>query len=150
MWILFSKILFFFKTNLSGIPSVSNSLDQDQARRSVGPDLGPNFLQRLSADDKSRIWRGKSYGVQGEAILPKLFCFPSEKDFTLEAKKLFLLGTPATILNSAFFCVSLSHLQRTLQLFEFERHDGPFSVFRGPHALGRFCIIFHKGDRQLL
>ena len=39
--------------NLSGIPSVSNSLDPDQARRFVGPDLGPNCLQRLSADDKS-------------------------------------------------------------------------------------------------
>ena len=30
---------------------VSNSLDIDQARRFVGPDLGPNCLQRLSADD---------------------------------------------------------------------------------------------------
>ena len=30
---------------------VSNSLDPGQARRSVGPDLGPNCLQRLSADD---------------------------------------------------------------------------------------------------
>ena len=34
--------------------SVSNSLDPDQDRRSVGPDLGPNCLQRLSADDTSR------------------------------------------------------------------------------------------------
>ena len=32
---------------------VSNGLDQDQDRLSVGPDLGPNRLQR-SADDKSR------------------------------------------------------------------------------------------------
>ena len=32
---------------------VSNSLDPDQARHFVGPDLGPNCLQRLSADDKS-------------------------------------------------------------------------------------------------
>ena len=30
---------------------MSNSLDADQARHSVGPDLGPNCLQRLSADD---------------------------------------------------------------------------------------------------
>ena len=30
---------------------MSNSLDPDQARHSVGPDLGPNCLQRLSADD---------------------------------------------------------------------------------------------------
>ena len=32
---------------------VSNSLDPDQARHFVGSDLGPNCLQRLSADDKS-------------------------------------------------------------------------------------------------
>ena len=31
---------------------MSNSLDPDQDRHSVGPDLGPNCLQRLSADDK--------------------------------------------------------------------------------------------------
>ena len=28
---------------------VSNNLDLDQARQNVGPDLGPNCLQRLSA-----------------------------------------------------------------------------------------------------
>ena len=33
---------------------MSNSLDPDQARRFVGPDLCPNCLQRLSADDTSR------------------------------------------------------------------------------------------------
>ena len=31
-----------------------NSLDPDQARRFVGPDLGPNRFQKLSADDNSR------------------------------------------------------------------------------------------------
>ena len=31
---------------------MSNGLDPDQGRRSVGPDLDPNCLQRLSADDK--------------------------------------------------------------------------------------------------
>ena len=30
---------------------MSNSLDLDQDQLSVGPDLGPNCLQRLSADD---------------------------------------------------------------------------------------------------
>ena len=30
---------------------MSNSLGPDQARHSVGPDLGPNYLQNLSADD---------------------------------------------------------------------------------------------------
>ena len=33
---------------------MSNSLDSDQARHFVGPDLGPNCLQRLSADNTSR------------------------------------------------------------------------------------------------
>ena len=32
---------------------MSNSLDPDQTRHIVGPDLGPNCLQRLSADDTS-------------------------------------------------------------------------------------------------
>ena len=30
---------------------MSNSLDPDQAQHFVGPDLDPNCLQRLSADD---------------------------------------------------------------------------------------------------
>ena len=40
---------------------MSNSLDPDQARRFVGPDLGPNCLPRLSADvtGKQRVM-GKS------------------------------------------------------------------------------------------
>ena len=33
---------------------MSNNLDTDQTRRSVGPDLGPNCLPMLSADDTSR------------------------------------------------------------------------------------------------
>ena len=33
---------------------VSNSFDPEQARLFVGPDLGPNYLQRFSVDDKSR------------------------------------------------------------------------------------------------
>ena len=33
---------------------VSNSLDPDQARHFVGPDLAPSYLQRLSADNYSR------------------------------------------------------------------------------------------------
>ena len=33
--------------------SVSNSLDPDQARQCVGPDLGTNCLQELTADDKN-------------------------------------------------------------------------------------------------
>ena len=33
---------------------MSNSLDPDQARRFVGPDLGPNCLPKLPADDTGR------------------------------------------------------------------------------------------------
>ena len=33
---------------------MSNSLDPDQARRFVGPDLGPNCLPRLTADVTGR------------------------------------------------------------------------------------------------
>ena len=60
MLFLSSMDFFFFKKkNLPGIPSVSNSLDPDQARHFVGPNLGPNCLQSLSVDDKSHK-RGKS------------------------------------------------------------------------------------------
>ena len=34
---------------------MSNSLDPDQDQHSVGPDLGPNHLQRLSTDNKSQF-----------------------------------------------------------------------------------------------
>ena len=34
---------------------VSNSLDPDQARHYVGPDLPPNCLQKLSVDDSRRL-----------------------------------------------------------------------------------------------
>ena len=33
---------------------MSNGLDPDQAKKIVRPDLGPNCLQRLSADDTNR------------------------------------------------------------------------------------------------
>ena len=46
------RLLIYFKINFfktfKNATSVSNSLDQDQDRRCVGPDLGPNCLQRLS------------------------------------------------------------------------------------------------------
>ena len=43
-----------FFTSYKNAISVSKSLDPDQARRKVGPDLGPNYLRRLSGDDKTR------------------------------------------------------------------------------------------------
>ena len=52
--LLFSK--YSFRNNIR----VSNSLDSDQARHFVGPDLDPNYLQRLSADDKICSKQGNS------------------------------------------------------------------------------------------
>ena len=49
----FSKLIFLKKSFMNEI-RVSNSLDTDQARRIVGPDLDPNCLPRLSADDTGR------------------------------------------------------------------------------------------------
>ena len=51
----FSRFSFFFKKIFRNHIRVSNSLDSDQDRPSVGPDLGPNCLQRLSAHYKSPL-----------------------------------------------------------------------------------------------
>ena len=63
-WVLlssadFSKLTFSKNYFNAETTSVSNILDPDQAQRLVGPDLGSNCLQRLSADDKSHQ-EGKS------------------------------------------------------------------------------------------
>ena len=44
----------FLKNSFRNTIRVSNSLDPDQAGHFVRPDLGPNCLQRLSADDIRR------------------------------------------------------------------------------------------------
>ena len=51
------------KTNRNTI-RLSNSLNPDQTRHFVGPDLGPNCLQKLSTDDTSRQ-RAKKPGITG-------------------------------------------------------------------------------------
>ena len=55
--------LLFSKYSFRNIIRVSNSLDPVQAQYSVGPDLHPNCLQRLSADDKISRWQGKCLGL---------------------------------------------------------------------------------------
>ena len=50
--LIFFKINFFEKKSFTNTIRVSNSLDPDQVRHFVGPDLGPNCLQRLSAVGK--------------------------------------------------------------------------------------------------
>ena len=56
MIFLSSAVVFltFFENNFRNIIRVSNTLDLDQAQHFVGPDLGPHYLQILSADDTSR------------------------------------------------------------------------------------------------
>ena len=46
--------IFFIENSFRNTIRVSNNLDPDQARHFVGRDLGPNCLQRLSADDTRR------------------------------------------------------------------------------------------------
>ena len=56
---LFRRLLIFYnqhfqKKTFRNTIRVSNSLDPDQARHFVGPDLDPNCLQRLVADGTSK------------------------------------------------------------------------------------------------
>ena len=44
----------FSKTSFKNAIRVSNIFNPGQVRRFVGPDLGPNCFQMLSADDTSR------------------------------------------------------------------------------------------------
>ena len=57
---------------------MSNSLDPDQARQLVGPDLRPNCFQRLSADDTCRqriLYVSKAITTCNVIkILSSLFC----------------------------------------------------------------------------
>ena len=48
----FFKIILIISVTIR-VSTRSNGLDPDQDQQSVGPDLGPNCFQRLSADDKS-------------------------------------------------------------------------------------------------
>ena len=50
----FFSNLTFWKNSFRNTIWMSNSLDPDQAQRIVGPDLGPNCLPKLSADDTGR------------------------------------------------------------------------------------------------
>ena len=51
--LIFLKI-YFFKSSFRNTIKASKKLDPDQARCFVGPDLGPSYLQMLSADITSR------------------------------------------------------------------------------------------------
>ena len=49
--VFFKDLNFFSKTSFRNTIRVSNNLDPGQARRFVAPDLNPNCVQMLSADD---------------------------------------------------------------------------------------------------
>ena len=71
------KIKFFEKiiSGFSNMIRVSNSLDADHARDSAGPDLIPNCLQKLSADNTrgQRVWFVKiSSVIRDEGITIKM------------------------------------------------------------------------------
>ena len=75
---------------------VSNILDPDQARRNVGPDQGPNCLQRSSAYDKtSCVQRNHSSVKQFKS---SLICIQTVCKHYQLAPKLFSLwgNTPET------------------------------------------------------
>ena len=62
---LFFQNQTFRKNSLRNTMKVSNSLDPDQ---NVRPDLGPNALQKLTADDVSRS-KAKIFNLH--AVTPK-------------------------------------------------------------------------------
>ena len=50
---------------------MSKGLDSDQEQCCASPDLGPNCLKRVSADDKSRSWKGKKYPLKTLNLIKK-------------------------------------------------------------------------------
>ena len=63
-----------FRNFLIRMPSVSNSLDQDQVGHFIESDLGPKRLQRLSADDSSGF-RKVNYVGQMKVFITPLYHF---------------------------------------------------------------------------
>ena len=59
---------FFRKYSFSNTNRVSKSLNQDRARRFDGPNLDPNCLQQLLADDTSK------QGVKPHSMLGNVHC----------------------------------------------------------------------------
>ena len=68
----------FLKNSFRNTIRVSNSLDPDQARHFVGPDLGPNCWPRISADGASRQ---RVYNADANQIHLCACCMLSLTDF---------------------------------------------------------------------
>ena len=99
--IFFSKLT-FSKNSFGNTINVSNGLDQDQDRHSVGPDLGPNYLQRCALNtgrlrvknglylDQWQIQRGFRRFTGTPLLAPFVFKYPMKmKQFGLSETKLF-------------------------------------------------------------
>ena len=88
-WCFFCRLLIFFKINLlekffQDNIRVSNRFDLDQVRHLVGPDLGPNCLQKLSADDTRRQSSFFSVGPDlGPNCLQKLSADDTKRELML-------------------------------------------------------------------
>ena len=89
---------------------LSNSLDPDQAGHFVGPDLGLNCLQRLSADDRRRQSIQELFTTSKNPTLPLalfiLMIFPYILIHTT-GKYLFILyfkGSQIECFNLRYFC----------------------------------------------
>ena len=114
---LFCRLLFFlfknnfWKNSFRNTIRVSNSLDPDQAWHSLGPDLGPNCLQRLLSDDT----RGKEF----KNPFTKARVFASLSNF---ACMFFVLCWFFFIIN---FSTNLSGL----------RQEDPCALYRSPEFL---------------
>ena len=54
--LIFFKLKFFTNSFRDKF-RVSNSLDPDEAKQNIGPDLGPNCLQRLSEGDRRKRFK---------------------------------------------------------------------------------------------
>ena len=59
---------------------MSNRLDPDQAQHNVRPDLGPNCLQRLSADDKMSYTAAIQSGLISKLFIEQLYLLPESSD----------------------------------------------------------------------
>ena len=94
--LVYFKINILKKNSLGNNISVSNILDPDQAPHFVGPDLGPNCLQRLSADNTSRQRvegvrnrrkKHRSRSAKKFSLKSEIFSYPSVLTFVLGAQK---------------------------------------------------------------
>ena len=106
----FSKSI-FSHNSFKNTFRVSNSLDPDHARHFVRSDLGPNCLQRLSADDTSKLAKSGGSNIFSALLLchcntannvvkPPVFCaylinpFLTTQDFCcLLSRQLMFLGS---------------------------------------------------------